>query len=208
MPNWVTNKITMDGSPSDIAELKSTFGDKFSFDKIIPMPKCLGTINDIPFRFPWMIAEYIKTKVKDYVPSVNAARYFKRNYICLSAVNPDDVHFNDIKKVEQGFHNVEETGYAEWYTWRRDKWNTKWDACDCSLLEDEPTTLSYGFDTAWSFPEPVYETLSMQYPNVTFVVKWQDEDEAEYNEEDRQIGQFHCRVYSNGKVLSETMDDF
>jgi hypothetical protein len=55
--------------------------------------------------------------------------------------------------------NIEKYGYAHWYDFCNTEWGTKWDAYEIDVLEDKEDTLTISFDTAWSPPMGIYETL-------------------------------------------------
>lgn len=62
-------------------------------------------------------------------------------------------------------------GRNNWYDWNRDNWGTKWNAYDTRAEFDVVT-----FDTAWAHPFPVILALSNKFPEVTFHVRFADED--------------------------------
>ena len=62
-----------------------------------------------------------------------------------------------------------------WYNWNNDNWNTKWDACDQRLDTDDPTQLTYYFQTAWSPASPVFEAMVAQHPELAFSIWWEEE---------------------------------
>lgn len=68
-----------------------------------------------------------------------------------------------------------ETGHQTWYTWSIANWGTKWNAYSFELLEDEPGRLHYVHNTAWSFPEPIYDALSERFPNLRIDIACFDE---------------------------------
>ena len=57
-----------------------------------------------------------------------------------------------------------------WYDWRLQNWDTKWDAYDISVDDDDPDQLEVSFNTAWSPPEAVCSALREQYPDLS--VSW------------------------------------
>jgi len=67
------------------------------------------------------------------------------------------------------FHS---TGISDqrWYDWRLQNWDTKWDAYDVEILDDDPAQLEVGFNTAWSPPEAVCNKIREDYPDVS--VSW------------------------------------
>ena len=54
-------------------------------------------------------------------------------------------------------------GYDNWYDWRCDNWDTKWNSSDAMLSEDGDG-LEYEFQTAWGPPIKVIEAIREQYP--------------------------------------------
>ena len=67
---------------------------------------------------------------------------------------------------------IKEYGADTWYEWRTENWGTKWNAYDYTLYNDN----TIRFDTAWGHPFPIIEKLSTLFSNVTFTVKFADED--------------------------------
>ena len=57
-----------------------------------------------------------------------------------------------------------------WYDWRVQNWDTKWDAYDVEVVDDDPENMEITFNTAWSPPESICEALRDQYPDVS--VSW------------------------------------
>lgn len=53
---------------------------------------------------------------------------------------------------------LEKYGYESWYTWRIDKWGTKWDV-DGEVLDSSDNSLQLCFDSAWSPPIGAYRSL-------------------------------------------------
>ena len=64
------------------------------------------------------------------------------------------------------------TGQADdrWYDWRLQNWDTKWDAYDVCVTDDDPDQLEVEFNTAWSPPEPICAAIRDEYPDVS--VSW------------------------------------
>ena len=57
-----------------------------------------------------------------------------------------------------------------WYDWRLANWDTKWDAYDVSIDDDDPEQLEVSFNTAWSPPEAICSKIREDYPDVS--VSW------------------------------------
>lgn len=61
--------------------------------------------------------------------------------------------------------NIELAGAKNWYAFNTKNWGTKWNALDGTLEEDEDY-LDLNFETAWSFPEPIFHELLAKYPEL------------------------------------------
>ena len=57
-----------------------------------------------------------------------------------------------------------------WYDWRIQNWDTKWDAYDVVVTDDDPESVEIEFNTAWSPPEPICAAIRDEYPDVS--VSW------------------------------------
>lgn len=57
-----------------------------------------------------------------------------------------------------------------WYDWRLANWDTKWDAYDVSVDDDDPDQLDVTFNTAWCPPDAICHAMREQYPDLD--VSW------------------------------------
>ena len=57
-----------------------------------------------------------------------------------------------------------------WYDWRIQNWDTKWDAYDVVVTDDDPEQLEVEFNTAWAPPEAICHAIREQYPDLS--VSW------------------------------------
>ena len=57
-----------------------------------------------------------------------------------------------------------------WYDWRLQHWDTKWDAYDVEVTDDDPDQLEVTFNTAWSPPQAVCYAMRELYPDLS--VSW------------------------------------
>lgn len=64
-----------------------------------------------------------------------------------------------------------EPGVVCWYEWNSANWGTKWNA-----YSSDVDTERVRFETAWSHPLPVIETLSLKFPRARLEVEYADED--------------------------------
>lgn len=70
----------------------------------------------------------------------------------------------------------EDRPWFNWYDWHWDNWGTKWNSCDAYTERGTDTKLIVSFNTAWSFPEPIWRKLADLFPNANFDVRFADED--------------------------------
>lgn len=61
-----------------------------------------------------------------------------------------------------------------WYEFNNREWGTKWDACDV-YTDNQGDTLYITFNTAWGIPEPVFEAMVSQHPELDFDIRSQEE---------------------------------
>ena len=57
-----------------------------------------------------------------------------------------------------------------WYDWRLQNWDTKWDAYEVSIDDDDPDQLEVSFQTAWCPPDAICHAMREQYPDLS--VSW------------------------------------
>jgi hypothetical protein len=156
MPNWVRNKVTINGSKEDRKAIKELMkGEReFDFNKIIQMPLELLEIH--------VGGCTIKGK------SVTKWKVVDGENVALSAKELNNLN--------------SKYGTADWYDWACKNWGTKWNtSIDGILVEDRQRTLIYDFDTAWSSPTPIFIKLSELFPHVTIKVKVSGEIDYPYS---------------------------
>ena len=151
MPNHCYNRVTIYSSGNDteatqeqIAELKAIFEDEDCFTQIIPEPDWANIplmSSDMP-KYDWDKPKGKVGELPQYVEDYAKRLVFKS------------------------------TGHADdrWYDWRVNNWDTKWDAYDVVVTDDDPEQLEIEFNTAWSPPEAICHALREQYPDVS--ISW------------------------------------
>lgn len=168
MPNHVTNRLRINGTPEQVKEVRDAISgvwenerDKdtprpIDFNKILPMPEGL----DVEATLGEVAVAKLELGINDRDTRFTHGRDKRGNE------NIRDEVVDQIKK------NLEDTGYAYWYEWAPKIWGTKWNAY--SQQEIEPNLIA--FDTAWSCPIPVLTALSAKFPEIEFVCEFADED--------------------------------
>lgn len=169
MPNWTQNDLVITGTKKAIDGVYGLLGEKFDFNKIIPMPKELqeDTHRD-GTNCPMCGKKFKKTgrgkvfdwKCKDCDISDNIGG--RLGSTMFGGEGAKDVYkqlsFNEkllAKKWEKKY------GTASWYDWSTKNWGTKWNVTDDStVIRKNNTEVRAYFPTAWDAPYPVLEELS------------------------------------------------
>jgi len=161
MPNWCNNTITI--SHPDMAMMKRVvkgYNQNRLLDEFIPVP----------------------LELKDGAMNIEELRK-KRNW----------EHKKELDKVREEL-NRKYFGYKDWYDYCISEWGTKWDvgrnSAPTLLMKDiKNKTVTFSFDSAWSFPLGAYEKLSdmgfsiraMYYEGgCAFCGIWEDGEEITY----------------------------
>ena len=96
--------------------------------------------------------------------------------LSLKETEQEDLLFDQLSEYGKLYlRNFKQYGEPTWYSWRIKKWGTKWDACNCRTQIDG-NVVSFDFDTAYSFPQPIVEKLISMFPNIRFSGVYADED--------------------------------
>jgi len=180
MPNHVTTILNIDDSARmSLDDITAEFiNDKgqISFNKVIPMPKCLEDFNP-------SCGSVEKAKA--------ALGLFKKPSKSVSSLNDmtDRLAFGHAmrdltvpadrettKDIIRCIQNYQDCGFMYWYDWCPKHWGTKWDAYGQPDDGYPKDALKFEFQTAWGHPFQVIEALSTKLPTVTFSVWYADED--------------------------------
>ena len=142
MPNHCHNRVTFySANTEDVAKLKGIFEGESVFTHFIPEP-------DWP-----------------NMPLLTSDAHYGTKY-----GNDGELP----QHVDDGFprYVFKSTGITDqrWYDWRLQHWDTKWDAYDVCVTDDDPENVEIEFNTAWSPPEAICSAIREQYPDVS--VSW------------------------------------
>lgn len=188
MPNHVINVVI----PRDYNAFKrkACKSGKVSLNKITPMPKDLDISSPCPWKArkysfspipefqtktlqPLLNSVYNKKKtqsefVVDARKAVEKAGLYNKvlseygitdNFVCGD---------NYYEQLFMGFYNLKKYKHTDWFSWRYDKWGTKWDTYD-NYTDDSSY---FEFQTAWGAPDSIYEKLAKK---LDFVAVYADE---------------------------------
>lgn len=175
MPNHITNEVEIkDLGSAVLADVHARIlNDKrhVDFNSIVQMPDCLKDFEPdsqiVNIAYEILEVPCSGNSLIAMLESANRMRDFAA-YESL----PDDRK----SLVKRCLDNHQKCGYVYWYDFCNDQWETKWNAYsqpDGGWPEDANL---FRFETAWSHPKELIKLLSKQLPNVTFLVKYADED--------------------------------
>jgi hypothetical protein len=178
MPNHITNKLELLGSPEHIDQMIEKFGtyhkaELYTIDDgLVVLKSRAGT-----FDIRWLNLEtgqYTnrdKTIVGYGVPEgfeIELRDSFFAFPECSKVIPPpDDPAYNDLPSQREA-----ENSPNWWYKWNIKHWGTKWGGYSYKRLG----ITRFVFETAWSAPHPVIAEMSRQCPNVHIIHTWADED--------------------------------
>ena len=152
MPNHCHNRVTFYAHHSDsgdsekqIAKIKKIFEDENVFTQIIPEPDWINT--------PLMSKDVQKYSWDKPLGKVGELPQY------VDTAYGQSLRFRSTDKQDD-----------RWYDWRVQNWDTKWDAYDVVVTDDDPENLEVEFNTAWSPPEAICHELREQYPDVS--ISW------------------------------------
>jgi hypothetical protein len=161
MPNWVSNYLTVEGSPELVNELKKQVSEPYT------MP--VQSIGDLNFKVEDKKVSEIFS-FWNIIRPIDMATY--PNQPVRSDLSPDDPNW---------WADVQEKSKTDnsWYNWNIRNWGCKWDVTNPELCSEEENgenlVLVYQFDTPWSPPVPVMQKLSEQYPTLLLTLSYEEE---------------------------------
>lgn len=198
MPNHVTTVCVVTGLESDVARFVESHlrpvHEKpgtvfFDFQTVIPAPEIVaktesGSDADNGFfaltglhdvKFAAFSASPMHMAAEHQGFPMNALTTREQYAEWLAETRPEA-----IEKGRLALQCFRETGHRDWYSWNIENWGTKWNAYSYAERSREPGRFVFKFETAWSFPEPIFEKLAELFPALTFAVESIDEGGPEY----------------------------
>jgi len=151
MPNHCHNRVTFypsgsntDSSLDQIETLKDIFTGESVFTQIIPEPD-------------WANTPLMSKDVKGLV--------YDRGKVGELPIQPTNENGHHVP-----FFQSTDRQDDRWYDWRVQNWDTKWDAYDVEVTDDDPEQFEVEFNTAWAPPEAICHKIREDYPDVS--VSW------------------------------------
>ena len=175
MPNWTTIEISTT-NPNLFSQFINENGE-FDFNYFIPMPEDLNI--EVPVLKDDAIAYYVTERLTIPYDKTNLdeliSNSFNENWSkaitekLAEQINREPQH-NTKERLDwlynvgkQYMSNLEKYGYYDWYEWRCDNWNSKWNASSTVYDKDSPCEIY--FHTPWDVPRPVFQKLCEMYPD-------------------------------------------
>jgi len=174
MPNHITNIVTARGPLDELMVYQDFMATQvedgtiyFDFNKLIPRSEDLNIesssrVDDWFYLIDWTIPSFLtKEKMDDRIARLS-----------------DEEKDSAIDLAKKYLSNIEKYWYSNWYDWSIVYWGTKWNGYSSYrkkyLYEWDDSLIV--FDSAWSTPTPVWEALAKRFPNLSFDIKFADED--------------------------------
>lgn len=154
MPNWCQNELAVYGPKDQVKEVYQLLVDELeddkisvTFDRLIPMPKILLKVQR---GFNRIDGKDVRAWIEEGEwPNTTARLPDEGEQLLIDAI-----------------------GYPDWYEWAIANWGTKWDATEAKILRplteyNDEAEFAVTFDTAWSPPEPVINTLQERFEKLS-----------------------------------------
>lgn len=160
MPNWTQNEVTFSSTKTtNIKKIKEIFKKGSPFGQLIKEPKW----DSVPLKGNESV-NFSKEKSLGKKGELPIIEEFKLN-------NGEVMTLHKFKST-----NEQDT---RWYSWRLEKWDTKWDVPKegIEITEVNNGHIVIGFDTAWSPPIAIYKKLRDKFKDVKIAWWARDEDD-------------------------------
>lgn len=224
MPNHVTTRCFVSGSEESLEDFSSRIlmNDSFDFGLVIPKPAEVATSESSTDAFTGFYA--LTGKHASFMGDVKDVSWEQwvrdhYNYSHLSSREELLAGLTDAQRSagERAVRCYEASGYVDWYHWSIDNWGTKWNAYDISIVRKDSSKVEIVFNTAWSFPLPVFTKMQEMFPELVFTTYSVDEGWIFVSHGETQNGIFvYDSISSPGKekvkeiyriVFQEDMED-
>jgi len=158
MPNWVSNIVKCDNRKA-LSRLRD-------FNLIVPEHPSIALFTDWASQRAAQLFQQDKSWRE-----VAADAEFVAHLALEQKGIPVKHHLTPARAARRYLLYYKVHGYEDWYDWRCEHWETKWNVCHYRHQGGE-----VWFETALMHPWPVLEALSRQFPDDVFVVSYADED--------------------------------
>lgn len=203
MPNWVINKLTLEGPSVDVLNALQSIAteeESIDFDKIIPRAKELSEVNsgsglDLLCGLALYLdkgdeTEILKTMKYGWVEKILIKENITTVEEWVKHLLKDERYSLKLEEGRKAVNNEELYGHRDWYSWSLENWGTKWNTSETYTTSEGEVV----FQTAWSTPYPVIKKLSEQNPDLLLKLRFADESIGD------NCGEYHLKA---GDVVYE-----
>jgi len=193
MPNWCYINFTVSGPAEEISRFREAVRSvddsgetAVDFNMLVQMPSELhdttadGTAYEVYHGNPERIL---------------GRRWVKE--LGIETVEQLREHFDaDPQRraiADQWKANIEKYGAPTWYEWSVEHWGTKWNACHPKVTENGDGSVHVQFDTAWTFPFPIFEKVAADFPTLIFEGSAQEPNTDIYISFEARNGEIACK---------------
>ena len=83
-----------------------------------------------------------------------------------------DTPLGKVGELPQPDGTFQSTGRRDdrWYDWRLQNWDTKWDAYEVEVIDEDHDCVEIQFETAWSPPTAICNQIREDFPDIA--VSW------------------------------------
>jgi len=180
MPNNVTTSCIVTGPAHEIEHFRATVicvpeqesEITLDFNRIVPMPDILKATSKSANAD--LGIEILTGKPKPhFFCDRSFQRFFSIQEKGIKAIEQlrawaEKEHPEAIEEGRRAIEAYNETGFYDWYDWSRANWGTKWNSYTFGIDHEANGELSFHFDTAWGFPNPIFEKLAEMFPSLRF----------------------------------------
>jgi len=177
MPNHTSTIFRVMGTPKRLDEfIKKAKGDEsiFSFNSFVPCPKELHEV-----RSPVYIISEDEYAAQETIKSLKIAE------AKIAGKPLNEFAFTGCKKITAKMEQElrDKFGFNNWYDWQCNNWGTKWDCYDVSEEwlrygnpnDDMQENIQCHYQTAWSPATAALQSISEQFPELSFYHAFADE---------------------------------
>lgn len=187
MPNHVTTNCVITGPKEEISRfvekmIQEEKGEKFlDFNQVIPMPDCIRNSESSSRSLNAMAVLGYELSFINPVPkfvgkeeslgSILNYPWVKEKGITTIEDLEKELMKTDPDLVERGKEILDlynKYGSVSWYEWSIANWGTKWNSYGFKMIKQEDSRVEFEFDTAWSFPNPVFDAMRKEFPPLKF----------------------------------------
>jgi hypothetical protein len=179
MPNHVTTRCIITGPTEDIKRFHSSLiqipegGAELTldFERIIPLPEVIKNTDnarDIDLGIEILTGSPTPDMAKSSYLTWPWAQKLGISTLSELRAWVEKERPEALESGRKALEALEQTGCYDWYDWSVENWGSKWNSYRFEIKYEDNDQLSFHFDTAWSFPTPIFEKLAGMFPTLRF----------------------------------------